>query len=72
MMNENMISIGIGFFLVLMILITSFFVYLEEKRKCKHKWEETERIRGKCVGGWMVTEVHLKCIKCGDVKKVSL
>ena len=68
MINENMLAIGIGIFLGLIMLICLYLTYLEEKRKCKHTWEETERIRGRSIGGFLVTEVYLKCIKCGDVK----
>ncbi len=56
----------------IILLICFYLAVLEEKRKCKHNWEETERIRGVSIGGFMVTEVHLKCKVCGDVKKATL
>ena len=72
MIIENIILIGIGSFLTIIILSMLYFLYLEEKRKCQHKWEETERIKGWSIFDILVTEVHLKCVKCGDVKKKRL
>ena len=46
--------------------------YLEEKNRCKHIWEETERFRGTNMLGTMCSVVHLKCIKCGEVKSKNL
>ncbi len=58
--------------LVFIMLILIFFLYVIESRKCKHRWFETNRITGLNLMGCYITEVHLKCMRCGDVKKVVL
>ena len=69
---EYIIGIFLGMVLFISLVATIVFTYMDEKKKCKHKWEETERFRGINVLGTYTTEVHLRCINCGDVKKVYL
>ena len=54
------------------LIFIGYMTYLEEKRKCKHKWEETNRLVGRNGWGSIVTDVHLRCVKCGDIKKRTL
>ena len=71
-MAEIIIIFGLLGFMLIVLGICVLLAYLEQKNKCEHKWEETERISGTNMFGGLATEVHLKCIKCGDIEKRTL
>ena len=72
-MEKEIISlIYLGALIIPTLCFTMYMVYLEEKRKCKHSWVETNRLTGYNGWGSVVTDVHLRCNKCGDVKKRTL
>jgi len=63
-----MIEWVIGGIVFLVMLFVAFMTYLEEKRKCKHKWEEGPRsLWGNGFGGDFI-KVELRCKICGDVE----
>jgi len=54
------------------LCFAGYMALLEEKQKCKHKWEETNRLTGYNMLGSLATRVDLRCIKCGEVQSRTL
>jgi len=56
-----------GTFLILLLMLIIMWVY-EERNRCKHIWEETNRSQWESDLYGDFTKVELKCRKCGDVE----
>ena len=67
-MYETVILLGI--FLILFLIVLIMYIY-EERNKCKHIWEETNRSNWSRKWGNIdrdFIKVELKCRKCGEVE----
>lgn len=64
------IALIIGFVLVLVLIVMIMYIY-EERNRCKHIWEETNRSNWSRKWGNIDREfikVELKCRRCGEVE----
>ena len=69
MISDSTILLILLFFIFFItLLICFYFLYLEEKRKCKHRWEEVDRRMWTNSFGGDFIKVELSCKLCGEVE----